>query len=146
MHSWSAATPRAGRPRRITPPGSRSVPLRGARPPVVIVADPDRAARGRVAELLRGDEVVVVEAEDGPGVARAAAEHDVDLVVVDADLPGASTLRHDVPASVPVVVTTRSPGGSADAVAAALDARGVLRKPVDEDDLRTIVWNLAVVR
>lgn len=91
--------------------------------------------------------MVVLEADDRHGVARATAACDIDLAVIDADLPGASDLREGTLGSqVPVVLTTRTPGPVADALAARLRAVGVMRKPIDDDDLRTVVWNLALVR
>lgn len=109
---------------------------------MIVVADADPAARLEIAAVLREDDMVVVEAEDAQALARAA-ERWFDLAVVDADLPGASTLRGaGLDPEVPVVVVARSAGPLTDAVAEALGAVGVLRKPVDEDDLRTIVWNL----
>ena len=149
MKHGSAAAMAGGsrRPRRLTPGSPHRVPGAAARPPVVIVADPDPTARAAIAALLRDDDLLVIEAGNVHAIERASSSSHPDLAVVDADLPGASRLRsRALSRDVPVVVVTRTPGPFADAVSIALDAVGVLAKPVDEDDLRTIVWNLAVPR
>ena len=133
------------RPRRLTPYGSPEDPVRAGRAPAVLVADADPVTRAQLAALLRADDLVVVEAADEPAVKRAS-QGALDLAVIDADLPDASRLRRHLAPGLPIILVARSPGPVADAIAMSLDAIGVLTKPVDEDDLRTIVWNLAIPR
>jgi CheY-like chemotaxis protein len=143
---WVGEGRRTPRPRRLTPYGNGRDPLASERRPAVLVADPDPDTRRHLGGLLAGDELSIVEAGDEEAVKLAAADGAVDLAVVDADLPGASRLRRHLGHDLPIILVARELGPFADAVAMALDAVGVLVSPVDEDDLRTIVWNLAIPR
>ena len=143
---WVGEGRRTPRPRRLTPYGNGRDPLASARRAAVLVADPNPETRRHLGGLLGNDELSIVEAADEEAVKAAMAGAVVDLAVVDADLPGASRLRRHLGHDLPIVLVASELGPFADAVAMALDAVGVLVKPVDEDDLRTIVWNLAIPR
>ena len=144
---WVGEGRQTPRPRRLTPyGGTGDNPSALARVPAVLVADPDPAGRRYLGGVLRNDELSIVEADDEEAVKAAVAHGAVDLAVVDADLPGASRLRRHLGHDLPIILVAHELGPFADAVAMALDAVGVLVKPIDEDDLRTIVWNLAIPR
>ena len=123
----------------------------------VLVADDDDALRGVVADALRSDGYVVVEARDGlEGMALLNDSMSdpltrLDVVVADVRMPNLSglgmleQLRH-TGVRLPVVMITGFYPNSVEVVAKRLGALGVLRKPFDLDDLRTALMNAQTLR
>jgi CheY-like chemotaxis protein len=122
------------------------------RPTTVLVADDDDELRGVIVDALRNDGYDVVEACDG----NEALEYLVrtaddmfskpDVLLTDIEMPGLSGLDvlealRPSRASLPVVVMTGLEDAAVPIAAERLGAVGVLRKPFDLDDLRTVILN-----
>jgi CheY-like chemotaxis protein len=126
-----------------------------AAPMSVLVADDDEDTLSLVAETLRADGYSVTEAHDGAELLeylRDAIDDPAarpDVIVTDVLMPKLSglgvlgALRH-ARWNVPVVVMTVLADESVRTVARRLGAVGVIRKPLDVDDLRTMILNAGV--
>ena len=110
--------------------------------------------RHLVALALRRDGFEVIEVADGHGLARvadavAADEIEICLVISDIRMPGKSglaalpTLRRSATAP-PVLLITAFGDPATHEAAERLGAAGVMDKPFEIDDLRTVVWYLAL--
>lgn len=121
----------------------------------VLVADDDEDLRSLVVETLRADGYRVIEAHDGAelldqlraGLTDSGTHPDV--VVTDVLMPKLSGLGvldalRRAQWNVPVILMTVMGDGSVQTLARRLGAVGVLRKPLDIDDLRTAVLNAGV--
>jgi DNA-binding response OmpR family regulator len=112
--------------------------------------------RQLVALALRRDGFEVLEVEDGNALAKvadavAAEELEICLVISDIRMPGKSglsalpILRRSA-ASPPVLLITAFGDAATHEAAERLGAAGVMDKPFEIDDLRTVVWYLALGR
>jgi CheY-like chemotaxis protein len=121
-------------------------------PLTVLVADDDEDIRSLVAEALRADGYRVIEARDGAELLehlRGALDESgarPDVVVTDVLMPKLSGLGvldalRRAQWNVPVILMTVLGDGSVHTLARRLGAVGVLKKPLDLDDLRTAVLN-----
>lgn len=122
-------------------------------PPVnVLVADDDEDTRSLVAETLRADGHRVTEANDGAELVEILRDAldgltvRPDVIVSDVRMPklsGLGVLAELLRAqwNVPVVLITVLADESVRTVARRLGAVGVLKKPLDLDNLRTAVLN-----
>jgi two-component system OmpR family response regulator len=80
--------------------------------PYILVVDDDVDVRDVVRELLEGDDLRVSVAADGRQMRRVVAEERVDLVLLDAVLPGESGLslaRHATALGLRVILMTGDP-------------------------------------
>jgi CheY-like chemotaxis protein len=122
------------------------------KPMNILVADDDEDVRALVVETLRADGHSVREACDGAELVeclREALDNSTarpDVVVTDVRMPKLSGLGvlAELRRShwrVPVVLITVLADDSVRIVAKRLGAVGVLRKPLDIDNLRTAVVN-----
>jgi CheY-like chemotaxis protein len=121
----------------------------------ILVADDDEDVRALVAQTLRADGHRVVEARDGAELIdrlRDALDDLTDrpdVVVTDVRMPKLSGLGvlAELRRShwdVPVVLITVMADESVGTIARRLGAVGVLKKPLDVDNLRTAVVNAGV--
>jgi CheY-like chemotaxis protein len=121
----------------------------------ILVADDDEDVRALVVETLRADGHRVVEACDGAELVeylRDALDNSTarpDVIVTDVRMPKLSGLGVLAELrrshwSVPVVLITALADDSVRTVARRLGAVGVLKKPLDVDNLRTAVLNAGV--
>lgn len=117
---------------------------------LVYLAEDDDDLRGLMADALRRDGHEVVEARDGLELADLLDATTLDeaplpdLVVTDVSMPGMSGVQ--VLAAirrnrwrVPVVIVTGHAEQAAKQVSQALEVARVMHKPVDMDELRTVV-------
>ncbi|MGO9838122.1 MAG: response regulator [Polyangiaceae bacterium] len=128
----------------------------GHRAPMnILVADDDEDVRALVVETLRADGHTVVEACDGAELVeclRDALDNSAacpDVIVTDVRMPKLSGLGVLAELrrshwNVPVVLITVLADDSVRTVARRLGAVGVLKKPLDVDNLRTAVLNAGV--
>jgi DNA-binding response OmpR family regulator len=121
-------------------------------PMKVLVADDDDDMRALVAETLRSDGHLVIEAKDGADLldrlerAFADPRSVPDVVVTDIMMPRLSGLGvldalRRARLHFPVILMTVLNDPSVHVVARRLGALGVMHKPFDMDDLRTAVIN-----
>jgi DNA-binding response OmpR family regulator len=118
----------------------------------ILVADDDDDMRALMVNTLRSDGYAVVEAHDGAElleILRDALE-DVgvrpDIVITDIKMPrlsgfGVLQALRRAHVRMPVILVTAFGDESMHVVAKRLGAVGVLQKPFDVDDLRTVVMN-----
>jgi DNA-binding NtrC family response regulator len=111
---------------------------------VVLVADGDRVAASRLAERLREAGHDALVADDGQRALDLLHTRDIDLVLLDVDVPKVSALS--VLAALPSVrtdaeVILMTNGGTVESAVEAmrLGARDYLHKPVASDELLEIV-------
>jgi DNA-binding response OmpR family regulator len=120
----------------------------------VVLAEDDATMRHLVALALRRDGFEVLEVADGNALAEvadavAADEIEICLVISDIRMPGRSglsalpTLRQSA-AAPPVLLITAFGDAATHEAAERLGAAGVMDKPFEIDDLRTVVWYLAM--
>jgi CheY-like chemotaxis protein len=121
----------------------------------ILVADDDEDVRALVAQTLRADGHRVVEACDGAELierlrdALADLADRPDVVVTDVRMPKLSGLGvlAELRRShwdLPVVLITVMADESVGTIARRLGAVGVLKKPLDVDNLRTAVVNAGI--
>lgn len=118
----------------------------------VLIADDDDDMRALMATTLRSDGYSVVEAHDGAElleILRDALEDPrrrPDILVTDIKMPrlsgfGVLQALRRAQVRMPVILVTAFGDQSMHTVAKRLGAVGVLQKPFDVDDLRTVVLN-----
>ncbi len=118
----------------------------------ILIADDDDDMRALMATTLRNDGYSVVEASDGAQLLEILrdAMDDVrvrpDILVTDIKMPRLSGLGvlqalRRARVRMPVILVTAFSDESMHTVAKRLGAVGVLQKPFDVDDLRTVVLN-----
>ncbi len=124
--------------------------------PRILLADDEADVRHLVARALRKDGYEVVEVEDGSvllhtlglSLMPASSVRPFDLVISDVRMPRWTgmgvllSLRH-ANCAIPFVLITAFGDEETHAEARRLGAAGMLDKPFEIDDLRTLVWNLA---
>jgi CheY-like chemotaxis protein len=121
----------------------------------ILVADDDEDVRALIVDTLRGDGHYVLEAHDGAELVECLRDalDDLtvrpDVIVTDVLMPNLSGLgvlaelrRSHM--NVPVILITVLADESVRTVARRLGAVGVLKKPIDVNNLRTAVVNAAV--
>jgi two-component system response regulator (stage 0 sporulation protein F) len=119
-------------------------------PPLVLVADDDDDVRSGIAGILILEGYEIVEACDGPHalelMARAAdgSARTPDAVILDFVMPGLSGLgvlrvMRQFARFPPTIVVTAFPDPSVETFAKGVGALRVLRKPIEERDLREAV-------
>jgi CheY-like chemotaxis protein len=127
---------------------------RGA-PAIVLVADDDEATRSALRELLLAEGYDVMDAADGAQaievLARAADGNGPrpDVVLLDFVMPGLSgvgilRVMRRFPSMPPTVIMTGFPDRSVETFARTFGAVRILRKPIDEDELRRVVLESAL--
>jgi CheY-like chemotaxis protein len=118
----------------------------------VLVADDDDDLRALVVDTLRADGYDVAEARDGADLLEQLEQaiddpgSRPDVVVTDVMMPALSGLGvldalRRAHVRLPIIVMTVLAHSSVQTVAKRLGAIGVLRKPLDVDNLRTAVMN-----
>ncbi|HME89990.1 MAG TPA: diguanylate cyclase [Myxococcaceae bacterium] len=118
--------------------------------PKVLIADPDLDAASSIAKLLQSSNLLTAAAGDGT-VALAAAQQ-VDLALLDLDLPGngLEVLRKlregDQRRHLPVMLTSAKPNHEAKLKAFELGADDWLEKPFDGAELLARVHRLLDLR
>jgi len=105
----------------------------------LLVVDDDRDIRSLLSERLEGDGYAVLQAADGKAMRRALADHAVDLVVLDLNLPGEDglTLCRDLRATsaVPVIMLTARGEAIDRIVGLEMGADDYLAKPFEPREL-----------
>jgi DNA-binding response OmpR family regulator len=124
----------------------------GQRQPCVLIVDDDADFSSLLAESLRDDGCCVVTARSGRELVEyvrasqssPAAVHPADLIVSDVRMPDGSGLDalEALERRTPVLLMTAFGSEATHLTARVLGAAGVLDKPFDLDDFRTIVLNL----
>lgn len=122
----------------------------------VLVADDDEDLRSLISTVLEEDGHDVLQAADGPETLTSLAEsleaggRKIDVMLLDIRMPGysglgvLSAMRGFPAASKPVtIVMTSMTDPSYSTLAHGYGALGVLQKPFEIDDLRTLVANAA---
>ncbi len=130
-------------------------------PGTILLADDETAIRESLAELLRDEGYTVVEVADGEAAIRAIGQSEVDLVIADLRMPGASgidVLRHArqvAPQSLVLLITAYA---SIDTAVEALreGAQDYIIKPlIFEDvlgkvrrllDFKHLAWEVQLLR
>ena len=125
------------------------------RPKTILLAEDDDAFRGFLAHVLRGDGHEVIEVSDGKllieRVAGALSEgtnlEGIDLVLSDIRMPHFDALEvvkamHSAMIEVPIVLMTAFGDSQTHERARLLGVLGVLDKPFEVDNLRTVVCNV----
>ena len=124
----------------------------------VLIADDDADLRSLICDALKWDGHEVLEACDGPQTLSLLSdsldvEKKIDVILLDILMPGYSGLgvlaamRRYSASSMPVVVMmTALEDPSIDTVAKRHGALGVLRKPFDAGNLRSVVAATAGLR
>lgn len=118
----------------------------------ILIADDDDDMRALMVNTLRSDGYSVVEARDGAELLetlRDALEDGrlrPDILITDIKMPRLSGLGvlqalRRARVRMPVILVTAFGDESMHVVAKRLGAVGVLQKPFDVDDLRTVVMN-----
>ena len=120
---------------------SASVEARGTVTPLVLVADDSAPVRWLVGATLEGLGLRVLEAEDGVRAVEMAADHAIDLLVVDDVLAGLSGIEvaaavREFGETVPVLMLSDYAGGEGRAALAGMPPEAFLRKPFVLDDLQ----------
>jgi CheY-like chemotaxis protein len=128
----------------------RNTPTMPVQPTTVLVAEDDYDLRTIIAQTLRADGYTVVGAADGceapDQLARVEYPFPPDIVVLDVWMPhlcglGVLEALHEAHVVVPVIMMTAKGNASVCADAKRLGAVGVLHKPFDADDSRTVLLN-----
>jgi CheY-like chemotaxis protein len=119
----------------------------------VIVAEDDPMMRDLIVGALRGDGFEVLEAASGDALERLASAIacgtlEVSLVVSDIRIPGQSGLAvlpllRQSARPPPIVLITAFSEPETQRAALNMGATGILDKPFELDDFRTVVWYLA---
>ena len=118
----------------------------------ILIADDDDDMRALMATTLRSDGYSVTKARDGAELlemlrdAIEDARHRPDILVTDIKMPrlsgfGVLQAMRRAQVRMPVILVTAFGDESMHTVAKRLGAVGVLQKPFDVDDLRTVVLN-----
>lgn len=119
----------------------------------VLLAEDDAALRGLLAEELRNDGFLIVEARNGYELMEAVARHTsgeehFDAIITDIRMPGPegmfalASLRED-DWQTPVIVTTAFGDESTHDEARRLGAVRLLDKPFDYEELRELLDTVA---
>jgi CheY-like chemotaxis protein len=115
--------------------------------PTVLVADDDELLRFAVRAALESDGCHVIEVESGEQAVLAVSEQSVDVVILDAHMPGWSlsetldALRESAETrGLGVVVVSGGPVELGDHAPFVLSS---LRKPVSLDTLKTVIRSIA---
>ena len=115
---------------------------------MVVLVDDDNSFRSALAENLRDDGHEVVEYSAPSEVPLLKRLGEVrGVLITDYEMPGANGLVfadtfHTTHPSIPVVMITASPTPNLVAQAAARTFVRLLRKPLDYNDLRTVLSEL----
>ncbi len=136
--------------RDIVPRSEKNPPASDSVPALVLVVDDDDDNRELVACLLRCDGYDVLEAHDGQEALdlMLTSEKTPAMIVSDVRMPhvtGLELLQHlrQEGYAIPLVFMTGQGTREFRIQAEGLGATAVFQKPVDVDDLRTAVLNLA---
>lgn len=116
-------------------------------PRCVLIVDDDEAIRSLLRVTLAPDEFEVCEAQDGNAALELAAGKDLDLVLLDWHLPGASgseVMRelHGSRPELPVIVLTVDSRDSERELARSLGAAAFLTKPFSPRELLDTIGRL----
>ena len=123
-------------------------------PATVLVADDDDELRNAIAQLLAEDGYQVIQVSSGAGalewIADAADREGAlpDVIVLDFVMPGFSGLgilraMRQFEHMPPTILVTGFADPSVETFARGLGAKRVLRKPLDEEQLREAVFEAA---
>ena len=123
--------------------------------PQVVLAEDNLEMRKMLVSTLRGDGYTVIEIPDGTQLLHYLATHTstetheppIDLIISDLRMPGRSGLEvlaglrmNDC--ATPFILLTAFGDRQTHEDARRLGATAVFDKPLDLDDLRTVVWNM----
>jgi DNA-binding response OmpR family regulator len=123
----------------------------------ILLAEDNDEMRSMLASILRRDGYAVLEAKDGRELVRHLTEHgtgaasDIDLVISDVRMPGASGLDvlaglREIDWSMPVILITAFGSADTRARATELGAAILLDKPFELDELRHAVRSVVPPR
>jgi DNA-binding response OmpR family regulator len=136
------------------PPNSKSTVGWHSR---ILLAEDNDEMRSMLASILRRDGYAVIEARDGRELVRQLTEHgtgqasDIDLVISDVRMPGASGLDvlaglREIDWSMPVILITAFGSADTKARAGQLGAALLLDKPFELEELRHAVRSVVPPR
>ncbi len=143
LHSASSL-PAAERPAESIHDGSKAMP---SGPRRILLVDDDNTVRDSLGEVLASEGYAVLPAEDGEKALELAAREDIDLVMLDLNMPvknGWDTLKHlttEWPL-LPVVIITARPNQVFTAVGAGVAA--LIEKPLDCRQMLKTIRNLLI--
>lgn len=115
-------------------------------PPTIMVVDDDDDIRFVMSQLLRKEGYVVIEAANAIEAEQRAMNQVPHLILMDLSMPdtdGLSALwkirKHPEIADVPVVIVSAHDAFDLRAEAAAAGCKGYLTKPLDIEELKSVV-------
>ena len=116
----------------------------------ILIVDDDEAQRIVLSTILERAGHEIFLAEDGEGAMRECVERVIDVVVTDLQMPKVHglqliTVLRDL-SPRPAIIVISSTGSSQLDMAQALGAEATLSKPVDPDELVSVVTEAAAGR
>ena len=115
-------------------------------PPTILVVDDDDDIRLLMAQLLRSQGYYVTEASSASEAETSVLENPPQLILMDLSMPGTDGLssiwnirKQPEMATVPIVIVSAYDAFDLRAEATAAGCCGYLTKPLDPDELKTMV-------
>ena len=115
-------------------------------PPTILVVDDDDDIRSLIAQLLRSQGYSVTEASSAFEAETSVLENPPQLILMDLSMPGTDGLssiwnirKQPEMATVPIIIVSAYDAFDLRAEATAAGCCGYLTKPLDPDQLKTMV-------
>ena len=115
-------------------------------PPTIMVVDDDDDIRLLIAQLLRSQGYSVIEAGSAAEAETSVIDNPPQLILMDLSMPGTDGLssiwnirKEPRMATVPIIIVSAYDAFDLRAEAAAAGCCGYLTKPLDPDELKTMI-------